>query len=224
MVEALRRLAGQLDDRAPRERLLLLGVAVAILAMLAELLLFSGLREGFTRVEQQRNEARGGIADTRERIATLETKLARDPNAGVRERIARLERQLAEVDDELQAGTLDLISPEQMVDVLRGLVQREEELSLVAVRSEPARGVLRLGNGTDSGDAADVDTPPVYRHGVTVELTGRFGDALGYLRRLEDSSWRLFWDALRIETANYPTMRIRLRVHTLSLDEGWIGV
>ena len=41
---------------------------------------------------------------------------------------------------------------------------------------------------------------------------------------LEALPWRFFWDSVSYEVEDYPRSLVRLRLHTLSLSEDWIGV
>lgn len=214
----LRQLAERIDALALRQRVLLLIVAVAVLVALADVLVFRGLREGLSRTDREQTRVMADIGEARAEIDRLEDELARNPGAELRERVAELQASLKAVDAELRAETLELISPSQMVAVLRALIEGNEGLELIAVRSEAAQ---RLDVG---GANEDVDRPAVYRHGVSLELRGPYREAVRYLRAVEGLGWRLFWDELDIEVVDYPTTRIRLRVHTLSLDEEWIGV
>jgi MSHA biogenesis protein MshJ len=41
---------------------------------------------------------------------------------------------------------------------------------------------------------------------------------------LEGLPWRIFWDSVSYEVLDYPKSIVRLKLHTLSLSEDWIGV
>ena len=64
----------------------------------------------------------------------------------------------------------------------------------------------------------------MYRHGLQLELEGSYLATLAYLKALQALPWEFYWDEVRLQVDKYPTAKITIVVHTLSLTEGWIGV
>jgi MSHA biogenesis protein MshJ len=222
MVERLKNLAARINARALRERVLLLVTAVVVVVALADGLFLARLRDALDRTAAQREEVAASLAASRKEVTSLRDKLAEDPDAEIRQRIDRLRQRVRGVESNLESKRQKLIGASEMVGVLRDLVASDQGLELVSVESQPTEVVEEFA----VGDAGQNDSSParVYSHGVQLVLKGRFHDALGYLRTVEALRWRFFWDQLDIEVIDYPKTRIRLRLHTLSLDEEWIGV
>lgn len=124
-----------------------------------------------------------------------------------------LRREIQELDDRISGITEVLIPPDTMATLLRELLG-SSDLTLVRFGSLPAQPV----NQENSGEAR------LFRHQLDIELTGNFDALTGYLQTIEALPWRLFWDELSVETEQYPTLRIRLKVHTLSDQEAWLNV
>lgn len=82
----------------------------------------------------------------------------------------------------------------------------------VASASEGSRTVPQGGGG-----------PGLYRHGLSLEMSGSYLDAYAYLRELETLRWRLRWDRVSFEVTEHPIGRLVLRLHTLSTGPVWIG-
>jgi len=215
-------LVDRINARALRERILMLITALVLLAALAEFAIFQGMRADLERMATRSGELRTNIADSREQIQALTDKLSQDPNAAVEARIDELRERIRRVEGRLQARRQELVGPAEMVAVLRDLVKQQEGVDLVSMESQPPKVIEELGDKADE-DGGELPAR-VYRHGLRMELQGGFGDALAYLRAVEGFEWRLFWDRMDIEVTEYPEMRIRLRLHTVSLDEDWIGV
>ena len=57
-----------------------------------------------------------------------------------------------------------------------------------------------------------------------LRVQGSYLDCLAYLRAIERLPWHLYWARLEMQTGEYPQNDIVIEVHTLSLDEEWIGV
>lgn len=76
----------------------------------------------------------------------------------------------------------------------------------------------------EANTAEKAPKPTLFRHGLEMQMRGSFAAILSYLHATENLPWRLYWDALEYKVEAYPNAKIVLRVYTLSVDEGWIGV
>jgi MSHA biogenesis protein MshJ len=225
MAAALSRIVERIDAMAERERLLLAATVAVLLVVLA----FVGYIEPTMKQRAQDQDAleqtRTQLAEAQTQIQALQTRLAQDPDALARARHQALETELAEVDATLAREMGQVITPEQMARLLQDLLESNKRLTLTRITSEPATPLTTLmGPEGEVPDAEDAKIPALYRHGLRIEFSGDYLSALDYLRTLEELPWRLFWDRIDLQTEDYPTTSIRLRVYTLSLSEGWIGV
>jgi len=59
---------------------------------------------------------------------------------------------------------------------------------------------------------------------VELEVSAGYFQLLDLLQRLEALPWRFYWDRLEYRRSDYPRGHIRLRVHTLTAEEGLLGV
>jgi len=125
----------------------------------------------------------------------------------------RLRRDVQQLNDRISGITEVLIPPNTMATLLRELLG-SSDLTLVRFGALPAQPLAE----DDSGEAQ------LFRHQLDIELTGDFDALTGYLTTIEALPWRLFWDELSVETEQYPQLRIRLKVHTLSDQEAWLNV
>jgi|AntDeeMetagen681_2_1112603.scaffolds.fasta_scaffold02050_6 MSHA biogenesis protein MshJ len=219
-------LAAHVDERDRRERLLLaLTVAVVMLVVWNALVR--------TPLAERRAVAVDSVAQLEREIASFE-----DSRAGIEDRIARLEddsgtsptervrRRLDALDDVLAERTARLVSPDQMVRALRDVVNADAEVSLVRLRNAGATPVITEPEDAegDESASADDDIPRVYRHDVELVVEGRYLAVLAYLERLEGLEWQFQWEAITVETREYPVTRATVSLSTLSLAEDWIGV
>jgi len=174
------------------------------------------------------------IQETRQRIDATNTRvdalkqalqkvqadLRGDHNEAKKIRVAELKKVLLQLDDELHSKTLELISPQQMISLFNGLLSQKYGLKLVTLERLQVEPVFN--ETPESVDATEL--PEVYRHYVALNLEGNFEQIVAYLKQLEGLEWRLLWDEIAIETAEYPTIRLSLRLSTLSTQQVWIGV
>lgn len=224
--DALHDLAARIDGRTRRERLLLAAAVAVIVALLWDVTLRAPLAERHAAAAQRVARLQSDLVGLEASTRQLRDELDAVTGGGGRV-LEDLRARLARVDDRLAERTRRVISPAQMVTVLREVLAAESRLTLVALRNEGAEPVIaeerpvRSGGGAD-GEAGEV--PRVYRHHVELVVHGEYFALLDYLKRLEGLRWQFRWDALRIETQDYPTARATVSLSTLSLAEDWIGV
>ena len=240
----LQGLAARVDALSLRERVLLFLAVVAVLYVLWDQVLMAPL-------ERERRAAQAAIEQATARIAALDAEAAaivrrhrEDPNAPLRARERELRAAIAEADGRLAELTVGLIAPREMARVLEAVLARDAGLRLVRLENRGRRPLLapavpgakgpaeqRRENDATGERAAKAAAetggegtlPRIWRHDVRLELEGGFLAALRYLKALERLERRFFWDGVVVQVERYPKARVRIDVHTLSLEEGWIG-
>ena len=63
----------------------------------------------------------------------------------------------------------------------------------------------------------------IYVHPFQLQLKGSYQALYNYLQRIEQLHQGFFWDQLELNAEKYPEATIRVRVHTLSTEESWLG-
>ena len=216
--ERIAKLNTAVDALTLRERLMVLAGVVVVIGGLWEAVL-AGPLEARERVAASQIEA------TRNRLQQLDEAMvlaAAGIGEGMPEQLARLaalEDAVARGAESLRSVTSDLIDPTQMRDVLEALIERQQGLTLVRAGNVEVVQMIER-----DAAARATDEPMLYRHGLTLELEGSYLDCLAYLAAVEALPWRLYWSALQLTMREYPVNSITIEIHTLSLDEDWIGV
>ncbi|MFP4146811.1 MAG: type II secretion system protein GspM [Halorhodospira sp.] len=212
-------------QRQPRERLLLGGAVLLVLAALWYYQLFVPRQAAIDRAERERAEATEQIEALREEREGLREDLEADPEAALRRRIEALREELDGMEHALGEGMPDLIDPEQIRGFLKGLLAERSGVRLVALERLPAEQLLSAG-GDDDGEEEEAaeDAVAVYRHPVRLTIEGSYPATVRFLEAVEGLSWELAWEALSYEVTEYPTARIELRLYTLSGHEVWLGL
>ena len=141
----------------------------------------------------------------------------------------------AELDSEIQALAGDLVTPNQMTQLLRTVLERQSGLDLVSFRNVSAQPLREATTNTAElleqegainfeDISRDEVVGQVYSHGLVIEFEGDYFSTLNYLRFLEDVTGSFFWDAISFRQLDWPTAHVTLEIHTLSTDQGFIGV
>ena len=168
-------------------------------------------------IEDRLGSLSGEIRAMEQQQEQLEEQLSEDPNAPLRKRIAQLQKRLERYDDQLNELTTSLISPTEMVPLLKDMLAEHDGIILESVSHEPAEPIA------PGGQAADEDSG-LYSHPVTVTVNGGFHEILAYLEALEALDERLGWRSIDYRVSDWPEARVRIRLHTLSLQKEWLGV
>ncbi len=164
---------------------------------------------------------------------TLTNQLNEDPNKLEKIRLDRYLKDAERIDAELQEQTLEFISPQQMVEVLKDIIRQERGLRLVSLESldveDPVTDPqIEFEKPETSGNESDSPVAPghsgAYLHTMELKFKGDYMSAMNYLARLEKLEWKFIWKSLSIKLEDYPVTNVELQLQTLGLTEGWIGV
>lgn len=207
-------------QRKTRERALWFFIVLGAVVLLLDTLLLEDQRAEIATQEQRIEQIEQQIGELVTEQRRLSGAVGEDPNEIARRAISAREETLAELKTELAQRFEEFISPEQMQQVLRSLVQASDGVSLLYLESEQPRS---LGT-TISQEDERIDDPQVFSRGVRVGLTGTFHGLVAYLQMLEDMPWVVGWSMLKIDATDYPDNHFELRLYTLSIDEEWLRV
>ncbi|HEX7029426.1 MAG TPA: hypothetical protein VF254_02430 [Gammaproteobacteria bacterium] len=214
-----RLIAERIDALSLRERAMLMIGAFMVMFLVWDWLLMSEITARSKTISEQIEVTRNGVARLNEAIAITAQVRGGDPDDALRARLAAAERRIAALDAELARRAGQVIPPGEMAEVLENILERQGRLELLSVKSLPPEALFE----TEAG-AGTALPGSIYRHGLEMEVEGRYLDVLAYLRELEALDWKFFWDAVELESEDYPANRVRIRIYSLNLEEGWLGV
>ncbi len=207
-----------LDQRSLRERIyILLALIVLLVVAWNQMILEPSMAIRSKSLSESRR-----ISNEIEQLHAEETvviqKSTVSPDKEVRQSILQVKQAIKNIDRQLEGKLIHLLSPQQMPMLLQKLLKEQQSLTLIKMenlRPEQMMTLLDDGKQTPLG---------IYTHALTMELEGKYLKLLQYLQTLEQMEQQVFWDMLTIDSNDYPTIKIRLQIHTLSLTEDWIGV
>jgi len=236
--QSIKRLAERVDALSLRERALVFTSVLVVVIMIAANLLFAPLRS-----EQQRMEKDVTAKLDRVRMLNaqadnlLATRLA-DPDAVNRATLAALQAKLRANGDALANVTRGLVDPKEMTRLVRQMLAKNGALQLVRMENLPP---VPVGGGdkdgkikadaapavgatvNDAPDSGNASGAVLYRHGMRIELKGRYFDIVRYMQALEALPWKMIWGGVSLKTEKYPVSDVTLVIYTLGFDRAWIG-
>jgi hypothetical protein len=153
---------------------------------------------------QRRAEAQAQDAE-QQRLRTEDTAL--------RERLAAAQGAI----DRARAG---VSGPEALRQRIRDL-SPQGELRVVSLSTLPAEAVVAQAA---AGAAASATAPTgLWRFPVTATVEGPYASLRTHLEGLENSPQGLQWQALSLDNANWPNVRLELKLSVLSDRAQWRG-
>lgn len=231
--QQLNTLISNLNGRSRPEKGLILGIVLAGLVMLYLTVAYDPLKADIASLEGQIRSATNQISSQQQAYTALLARSQQDPNKATNDRLAVLVREQALLDQDIDNLAGDLVTPDEMTAILTSVLGQFNGLELllfsneeaVPLRDDLANAPEPDAEGRDAVDSSDSSiSGQVYSHGLTIEFEGDFFSTLQYLRFLEDVSGSFFWDSINFKQTEWPTAHVSLQIHTLSTDEGFIGV
>lgn len=217
-------LNARFNARTLRERVLMTAGTVAVVLLLFDTLFLGPLAAQQKRLAVQVVEARNAIKAGEAILAA--TRGQADPDEVKRRYRDELRKQIADIDTKLQGLQKQLVPPDQVAKLLEGVLTRERGLSLVSLRKIPVQRVSTGGTRARDGNApaSRVADRAIYQHSFEIAVEGSYADLHAYLAKLEKLPWQLFWGKVELDANNHPRLRLKLMVHTLSLNKYWLVV
>ena len=214
--------------RSLRERAIMAGGGVVVIVMLFDALALSPLSVQHKRLSSQLAEARAAIKASEQVLASGREVV--DPDEMKRRYREELRKQIAEIDGKLQGLQKQLVPPDQVANLLEGVLVRERGLALVSLRKLPVQQFQTGGKPAPKGDGKPADKGAaagersIYQHSFEIEVEGSYAELHGYLARLEKLPWQLFWGKAVLDAGHHPRLKLTLTVHTLSMNKDWLVV
>jgi MSHA biogenesis protein MshJ len=216
------------DARQPRERLLMIVVAVVGLMAVMDLA-FVG--PAFDRLKASRQQHHQALR-TQQQLQTdsLQVSSARETQSHSRRNELDAWRSRTQAGEaRLRAHEDALISPDQMMALVEQVLARHGQVRVKTMRLLErvdllAPAAATTGNATPAGKAAAGSAVPLlagaslYRHGMELVLEGSFADLLAYMKALEAMPQNLLWGAMSMQVQQHPQVQLSLRLYTISRD------
>lgn len=234
-----------------REKVLLVVTALALPFALMFVLMIEPALKTLDGIDQAIRETEGNIASQQIIIQALQNAEKPDPDEQARNALNALAMRLNSVQEQISQFSQQLVSPSQMMQLLHSILDADSGLEIKSAKSLEAVPIRLQPPETEASPQTKMLHKPaikglpssvmivpsqleapeepvkqealVYKHAFEVELEGSYTALYNYLLSLEALHQGFFFEYLEFETGTYPKARILLRVHTLSIDEGWIG-
>jgi MSHA biogenesis protein MshJ len=230
-----RKFADKIDALSERERIIVFGAAVLVVLFVMTTLFISPSVTRIKTLTVQMQQQQTELAALKQQVQALESGQA-SPEALNRAHLDNLQQQIAAANSEIQGMQENLVPAEKMNKLLQDMLSRNPRLQLVAMRTLPASTLVTppatqttatppaAGAATAQPASAPGIEDNIFKHGVEITLEGSYVDLHDYLKRIEQLPWRMFWARAELDAKDYPRLRLKLTIYTLSLDKAWLQV
>lgn len=209
------------DSLSLRERILLVVVSMVILYGLWHIMLYDYVLATDQEISQKVKEIQDQIMGLEGQIDTLSGLLGRNPTSVLLAQATELKNINDTLGQKIIESTKKMVTPKDMTKILSDLIEKTSDLTVTSMESIPTTPLFNAKNLQEDGKTRVFQ---VFKQGLRVEMIGGFFETLKFLKALEQTHINVIWDELTYEVQEYPKAKVVIVLHTLSLEEGWIGV
>ncbi|WP_339877879.1 hypothetical protein [Pseudidiomarina gelatinasegens] len=163
------------------------------------------------RTQQQRQQVL--IEQIEREVASVETRLAGDPQAAQRSRLEQLQQRLVQVNQQLNQEA-NYVSAADNRALLKALLNQARGVKVVSAQALPAEQVYQ---DTETADAA------IYRHRLQLVIKGNYFALANYLQQLEQLDWSFYWQRLDYKVLQAPEAEATIEIYTISLERDYVA-
>lgn len=222
-LESFKVVGERIDAMSLRERALVFAGILGLLLVFAINYLFPPLQAQQKQLQSELKVKRDQIQLLYAQMEGTARSMQRDTEADQRARIADLKQKLLAIEGPTAPGAQQLVTPREMVRLVRELVTRNQALQLVRLENLPATVLTAPGLDAAVVNPTSTAAGQIYRHGLKIKVRGSYRDIARYVSALESLQWRVFWGDISLETRAYPMSELTLVLYTLSPNAEWIG-
>lgn len=225
MSESLRadltKIAARIDALTLRERALIFFSTLAVLFFVANSLVLTPMFKSNQQYEQLLSTRQAQAQQLEMQMQSALNSGQSDVDAEQNLRLKALRAQLMQHDPAQRGTTRKLIPPTEMVTLVEQILSHNRALQVIHIENLAPESLDASGNG--STPSPNAPATGIYRHGMQIELRGRYVDIVNYLHELETLPWKMYWGRFTLLAEDYPNSRMTLIIYTLSLRPGWMG-
>ncbi len=229
-------LAALLDTRPATERVLIIITASLVIYTLLHFALLSPVEESNAtmRLSIESKTAEKALLD--QELVTLINNLNKAPKESVLVRLEALRNELKNT-GEFSTLMKDLISPREMVRFVEGVLTSNKGITVVRAknlapvqlwpdRSNEVKNELVEGEEKNNQQQTPTkDEFKIYKHGMLLEVKGRYLELVTFLVTLEQLPWKILWGDVSLSSDDDDNDAVsRLVIYTLSPEKAWMGL
>lgn len=234
--EQLHILNGKWLALSKRERWMIFGAGLFAVVGLLDTFLLEPQRAQLNSTQQEIVTIQNETAKLTEQMTTLASQTQPTPaNNATQHEIDEVNQKIASQTSDLVRISAYMVPPQEMVLLLRKLLQKHADVQVVEMQSLPVADFIEkqrkliqtqtaaTGNAQAVSDDIWQNVPHVYQHAVKVKLKGKYFSLMAYAQSLKDIGQRVAWENAELKS-EYPESELTVQVYTLSGENAWLGI
>lgn len=224
MLVNLKALEKKFNALLVRERLLIVFSTFAAIYMIFELAILGPSQRKYVQLQVDVETQKKQYETLKAEEVILTKVLTTDPSLLLKKELDSLSVQLSALDGEVIDLSAGLVSANQLAAMLQEILLLSVGLQLEGLSTDipqllPLPGdELTAASKTNMKDTKPAAQMHIYKQYVSLKLKGEYFAILNYLKRLEATHWRFYWEALHYQVNQYPDAEVEIRVYSLSIE------
>jgi len=220
-----------------RERWMIFAAGLLAVVGLMDTFLLEPQRLQVNEAQLAINKWQNDTAALTEKITQLANQAAPQPGGNVyQQQMNDMQQRLAEQSAALVKVSQVMVAPEEMVSLLKKLLQKHPDIQMLEMQSLPVvdfiseqRKRLKPAANAEATATANLtdeawnNLPHIYQHGVKVTLKGSYSALTAYAQSLKAIGRTLAWESATLK-GDYPESELSFQVYTLSGEHAWLGI
>ena len=235
MSKQLNLLQNLINNLSTRERVLVLLGILSVIYIVWDTFLITPIQASTKVLFDQRMAIQEQTVNLETRRILASGLLKNSKRKKILSEIKVVEKNIKNFDGKILERLQGRVAPQYMASLLNDVLNNNRNLELISINNLPARPLVVNSGDKKSQDKAlqkedkkipnsDPRLVGIFQHSLEMELQGSYLDILNYLQALENLEWKMFWDQVDLEVIDHPTVKVKIKVHTFSLKDGWISV
>jgi MSHA biogenesis protein MshJ len=213
----LKRYAERFDNATLRERALMFVGLAFVLVFLINAVFIDPLRARQKALAAEGEKLQQELVSLQAGLQSMLKGGSQDIDAANRARQTAARDELTRANSRLAQEQRRFTPSDRMREVLAEMLERNKGLALVDLKTLPVAPLAIVPAGPGGN-------PGLFRHGIELTVSGRYADLYEYLRTLERLPTQLYWGNAELAVAEYPYVRLKLTLYTVSFDRAWLVV
>lgn len=213
MAEKLHRIEVFLNSKTLRERALLLASFLAVTFFIWQNIIFGYLLASTEELAENKQKMLSQIGQLEGQIDTLSEAIGRDPTANLEKKLKQTTEENRAVAAQIKEYSQTLTQPKEMTEILRSILMENQNIKIIKMDSLEDKSILPKDSSIQ-----------VYEKGIALEFEATYVDTFLFLQNVEQKQVKILWDDMTYEVTKYPLAHVKLTMHTLSTEVGWLNV
>ena len=206
-----RKLSETVNVRSGRERLIITVTAIIIL----HAGIFYGIQPQLKLMQSGATTAVQSLHAQIEKINhdlyQIITTHKINSDASTLQNIVALKKRMDQLSPELLTIADSFVAPNEMTALIKNILD-ENKLHITSLENTPPELI----------DEDKTSAINIYKHTINMEVYGSYHNQIRFLKKLEASPWKIFWEEALIRADEKGTSTLSLSIFTLNYNKEWL--